>query len=129
MQVSTFAKLALSLSMIFAAACGGSQKHAASPDPTEKGWSGASTDAAETKADPSIQSTPAKSNDPAKVVAANGTTPESGEKPEAMSQAEADIVAGRALPPSPKTDKAEGKPVKPKKPAAKTRKKPSKKTA
>ena len=128
MQASTFAKLTLSLSLLLATACGGAHKRAESPDPTDTGWSGASTDGAQAKAGPSIQSTPPKTDDPAKVVASNAPSTEAGDKPEAMSQAEADVVAGRTLPTPPRADKPE-KPVKPKKPAVKTRKKASKKTA
>ena len=111
--------LALSLSLL-TAACGGSHKHAESPDPTEKGWSGASSDAPQPNAGPSIQPATPK----------NAPSPEASAKPEALSQAEADVMAGKALPPSPHaSDKAEtpAKPAK-KKPGTKSRKKRAKPT-
>lgn len=122
MQRSTLGPLALSLSLLFAVACGGSHKRAESPDPTETGWSGPSADGDHASAGPSIQPVAAKSADPAKVLAPRSTSAEPADKPDGISQAEADIIAGRALPPAPKGEK----PAKPKKRSAKPRKKSGK---
>ena len=130
MSRHTLRSLALALPFIFATACGGAQKHAETPDFTEKGWSGTSSDADQAKGDPQIQSGGAKSDDAAKSAppppADKSPMAPAPDKPETTSTAEADVVAGAALPKPPPAPKA-AKPVKAKKPN-KTRKKTAKAT-
>lgn len=117
----TLTQLAFAISLTLATACGGAQKHAETPDFTEKGWSAPSTDGASAKADPPIQSASSAKTDEPKMAAADTTpAPAPGPKPETSSAAEADIVSGSALPPPPRAPG--GKPAKAKKPA-KTKKK------
>jgi hypothetical protein len=122
MTRTTLTQLAFAISLTLATACGGAQKHAESPDFTEKGWSGPSSDGASAKADPPIQSaSSAKTEEPKMAAADPMPASPPGPKPETSSAAEADIVSGSALPPPPKAPGA-SKPTKAKKPG-KTKKK------
>jgi hypothetical protein len=118
-------QLALAAVLALATACGGAPKHAESPDPTESGWSGASSDSASSSATKGSDA-PLPATSLAKTEEPKGMTADSppAAKPETSSAAEADVVSGAALPPppnAPTTPKA-AKPAKAKKPA-KTRKK------
>ncbi len=86
--------------------CAGSQKHAETPDFTEKGWSDPDPSLTSAKTDHPIQPEVASAEPPSASptpTAGNSSAPASAPDPAAGSSGDAAIISGNALPPPPNT--------------------------
>ena len=134
MNRTTLARIVFGLPIVFAIACGGSQKHAEEPDFTEKGWSGGSSDSSSAKGDQAIHAATGTSSDAVQAKSgaeqkiADTPAPTSAEKPQTSSAQEDAVVSGNALPPPPPGATSAASSSKPTK-AKKTKTRRGKKTA